>query len=44
MNFQKEKTSNALEWQHVMELCVESTVGIRGTETGLDGEVLEVFA
>lgn len=37
MNFQREKTSNALEWQRVIELCAEVTVGIRSSWVGLDG-------
>lgn len=40
MNFQREKTSNALEWQHVIELCTEATVGIGSGRTGLDGKAV----
>ena len=36
MNFQREKTSNALEWQRVIEPCTEATVGIRSGWIGLD--------
>ena len=41
MNFQREKTSNALEWQHVIELRAEATVGIWSGRIGLDGKALQ---
>lgn len=42
MNFQREKTSNALEWQHVMALRTEATTGIQGGHVGLDGGCVKV--
>lgn len=40
MNFQREKTSNALEWQHVIEQSMEAMVEIQSIQNELNGKAV----